>query len=131
MTISMNHIDHLVLTVTDIEQTIQFYCYVLGMTEITFGEQRKALQFGNQKINLHPQPSQITPRAKQPTPGAMDICFITQSSIDKVIANLQKHNINIELGPVQRQGAQGNMTSVYIRDPDDNLIEIAHYNDEQ
>ena len=130
MTISLDHIDHLVLTVRDIEQTIQFYCDVLGMTEITFGEQRKALQFGNQKINLHPQPSQITPRAKQPTPGAMDICIIARASIDKVIDKLQKHGINIELGPVQRQGAQGNMTSVYIRDPDDNLIEIAHYNNE-
>ena len=128
MTISLDRIDHIVLTVRDIDQTIQFYCNVLGMTEISFGDNRKALQFGNQKINLHPQPSNITPRAKQPTPGAVDICFITQSSIGSVIEKLQKHAIDIELGPVQRQGAQGNMTSVYVRDPDENLIEIAHYN---
>ena len=131
MTISLEKIDHLVLTVRDIDQTIQFYCNILGMTEITFGDNRKALQFGKQKINLHPHPSDITPRAKQPSPGALDICFITQSPIDDVINNLEKHAINIELGPVQRQGAQGNMTSVYIRDPDDNLIEIANYNKKQ
>lgn len=131
MTISLDRIDHLVLTVRNISKTIQFYCNVLGMNEITFGNKRKALKFGNQKINLHPQSSEITPKAKQPTPGAMDICFITQAPIDSVIDNLQKHTINIELGPVQRQGAQGNMTSVYIRDPDDNLIEIAHYDNER
>ena len=128
MTITLDRIDHIVLTVRDIDQTIEFYCNVLGMTEITFGDNRKALKFAKQKINLHPQPSDITPKANQPTPGAMDICFITQSPIDGIIDSLQKHDINIELGPVQRQGAQGNITSVYIRDPDNNLIEIAHYN---
>ncbi|WP_455218851.1 VOC family protein [Kaarinaea lacus] len=131
MTIPLDRIDHIVLTVRDINKTIQFYCNVLGMEEITFGDSRKALKFGKQKINLHPQHSEITPKAKQPTPGAMDICFITQSSMDSVIEKLQKHAVNIELGPVQRQGVQGNMTSVYIRDPDDNLIEIAHYNNER
>jgi len=128
MTIALDRIDHIVLTVRDIDQTIEFYCNVFGMTEVTFGDNRKTLKFGKQKINLHPQPSDIKPKANQPTPGAMDICFITQSPIDSIIDSLQKHDINIELGPVQRQGAQGNITSVYIRDPDDNLIEIAHYN---
>jgi catechol 2,3-dioxygenase-like lactoylglutathione lyase family enzyme len=128
MTIALDRIDHIVLTVRDIDQTIEFYCNVFGMTEVTFGDNRKTLKFGKQKINLHPQPSDITPKANQPTPGAMDICFITQSPIDSIVDSLQKHDINIELGPVQRQGAQGNITSVYIRDPDDNLIEIAHYN---
>lgn len=129
MTISLDRIDHIVLTVRDIDKTIQFYCNVLGMAEVTFGDKRKALEFGNQKINLHPQSSEISPKAKHPAVGAMDICFITQSAINSVIEDLQKLNINIELGPVQRKGAQGNMTSVYIRDPDDNLVEIAHYNE--
>ena len=131
MTISLGRIDHIVLTVCDIDKTIQFYRDVLGMNEITFGDKRKALQFGNQKINLHPESSEISPKAKHPATGAMDICFITLSPIANVIDDLRKLNINIELGPVQRQGAQGNTTSVYIRDPDENLIEIAHYNDER
>jgi len=129
MMISLDRIDHIVLTVRDIDKTIVFFCDVLGMTEISFGDKRKALQFGHQKINLHPESNDINPKAKHPATGAMDICFITQSPIDNIIDDLLKLNINIELGPVQRQGAQGNMTSVYIRDPDDNLIEIAHYND--
>ena len=96
MTIILNQIDHLVLTVRNIEQSIAFYCNVLGMTEITFGNNRKAVQFGNQKINLHPEPSEINPRAKHPTPGSIDICFITQSPINHIIGQLQKHEINIE-----------------------------------
>ena len=80
MTIALDRIDHIVITVHDINESIKFYCNILGMTEITFGDNRKALQLGNQKINLHQQPSEITPRAKHPTPGAMDICFITQST---------------------------------------------------
>ncbi len=128
MNLLLERIDHLVLTVRDINKTIQFYSSVLGMSEVDFGENRKALKFGHQKINLHPHPSEIRPQAKQATPGSMDICFVSQSPMDDVIKNLLLHGVKIELGPVQRTGAEGNMTSVYIRDPDENLIEIASYN---
>ncbi|WP_455222034.1 VOC family protein [Kaarinaea lacus] len=127
MTFAIDRIDHIVMTVRDIEATARFYCDALGMTRVTFGEDRTALMFGNQKINLHPIINSITPTATQPTPGALDICLITESPITKVIDDLRRKHIDIELGPVQRQGAQGNMTSVYLRDPDGNLVEIGHY----
>ena len=128
MTIAINRIDHIVLTVRDIEKTARFYCEVLGMGRQTFGNNRTALTFGNQKINLHTLPNDISPKASCPTAGSMDICLVTETPITIVIDDLQQQNINIEQGPVQRQGAQGNITSIYIRDPDGNLVEIAHYN---
>ena len=127
MSLSIDRIDHIVLTVSDIEQTIWFYCDVLGMEEIEFGENRIALKFGNQKINLHSIDSDITPGAQYPTPGSTDICLISQTSIDEVAAMLEKHGIEIEEGPVTRSGATGKIISVYCRDPDGNLIEISNY----
>lgn len=127
MSLAIDRIDHIVLTVTDIEQTVWFYCDVLGMEEVEFGENRIALKFGNQKINLHLVSSDLTPVADQPTPGSQDICLISSSSIDEVSAILEKHGIPVEQGPVSRTGALGKIISVYCRDPDGNLIEISNY----
>lgn len=119
-------LDHLVLTVKDIEETCDFYAAVLGMEVIVFGEGRKALQFGDQKINLHELGHEFDPKAHKPTPGSEDLCFLTETPISNVIAHLKDQKIPIEEGPVARTGAQGPIQSVYIRDPDQNLIEISN-----
>ena len=123
----ISHLDHLVLTVKDIATTCDFYERVLGMTVITFGEERKALRFGNQKINLHQAGQEIDPKAANPTSGSGDLCFVTETPIDEVIAHLQACEVEIELGPVPRTGATGPIISIYLRDPDNNLIEISNY----
>ena len=122
----ITQLDHLVLTVKDIETSITFYTKVLGMEVITFGENRKALKFGSQKINLHQYGNEFEPRAHQPTPGSADLCFITNTPIDDVIAQLDRQDITIEEGPVERTGANLPLLSLYIRDPDGNLLEIAN-----
>lgn len=125
--IRISGIDHIVLTVKDIENTMDFYHRVLGMEKVTFGEGRMALKFGSQKINLHQAGAHTGPRAANAAPGSTDICFITHLSIDDAVRELTSKSINIELGPVEKTGAEGKMNSVYIRDPDGNLIEIACY----
>ncbi|WP_244642670.1 VOC family protein [Phyllobacterium sp. 628] len=122
----MNHIDHLVLTVESIERTCTFYADALGMMVETFGQDRKALRFGNQKINLHQAGHEFEPKAKAPTPGSGDLCFITATPLESVIAHLGALDIVIEEGPVARTGATGPLRSIYIRDPDYNLVEIAN-----
>ncbi|NOZ51559.1 MAG: VOC family protein [Gammaproteobacteria bacterium] len=124
----LTHIDHLVLTVADIEATCRFYTAVLGMKLIEYGNNRKALAFGVQKINLHAMADNIQPAAQHPTPGSTDLCVISTCPATEIIAQLKKRNITIVAGPITRHGAQGMMQSVYINDPDNNLIEIAHYN---
>ncbi|MBT2689832.1 VOC family protein [Bacillus sp. ISL-47] len=121
----IERLDHLVLTVQSIENTCVFYKLVLGMEVITFGEGRKALRFGNQKINLHQKGNEFEPKAHNPLPGSADLCFITKTEISEVMNHLQCCNIAIEEGPVERTGALGPLMSVYIRDPDGNLIEIS------
>ena len=123
----LERIDHLVLTVRDIPDTCAFYTHVLGMREVSFGAARKALAFGHQKINLHAQDAKLEPRAARPTPGSADLCLVTSTPIPAVLAHLQSCGVSVELGPVGRTGALGPITSVYIRDPDANLIEIASY----
>ena len=120
-------LDHLVLTVADIDVTCAFYERVLGMQTITFGEGRKALAFGVQKLNLHQRGHEFEPKAETPTPGAIDVCFITQVPVAEVIAHLRSCDVAVLEGPVQRTGAQGPMVSVYFRDPDRNLIEVSNY----
>ena len=120
-------IDHLVLTVSDLEATCAFYQRVLGMKVTTFGANRKALAFGSQKINLHEVGREFEPKANRPTPGSADLCFITDTPISNLVIHLQNHKIAIAEGPVIRTGAQGPMHSIYIRDPDQNLIEISNY----
>jgi len=123
--VSISHIDHLVLTVNDIQTTLDFYVTVLGMTELTFGEGRKAVQFGNQKINLHRVGDEIQPHAQRPTSGSSDLCFITKRPLQEFIDHLIAHDIHIIEGPVQRTGATAKLNSVYFRDPDQNLIEVS------
>lgn len=119
-------IDHLVLTVRDIAATCEFYQRVLGMEVVTFGGDRKALKFGSQKLNLHQAGQEIDPKATRPTPGAIDLCLLSTHPLDRVIAHLEACGVAIELGPVQRTGATSSIESIYIRDPDGNLVEIAH-----
>lgn len=121
----IRQLDHLVLTVRDIESTARFYSTILGMEVVTFGDKRKALRIGDQKINLHPAGLEFEPKASNPTPGAADVCLLTDTPLAKVIAELQAEHIPIIEGPVERIGASGPILSIYIRDPDGNLIEIA------
>jgi|SRR5215211_4320979 len=123
----INHIDQLVLTVKRIATTCDFYSNVLGMEVITFGEGRKALAFGAQKINLHESGKEFEPKAQHPTPGSADLCFITSTPLADVIERLRHCDVKVIEGPVQRTGAMGQILSVYFRDPDLNLIEVSNY----
>src|ERR1039458_9446987 len=126
MAFTIEHLDHLVLTVADIGLTIDFYTNALGMQAVTFGD-RKALKFGQQKINLHQRGHEFDPKAAHPTPGSGDLCFIAKEPLEEVVRHLAHLSIPIEEGPVERTGAVGKLFSVYLRDPDNNLIEISNY----
>jgi len=121
----IDHLDHLVLTTVDRNACVDFYTRVLGMTLQSFGEGRMALRFGAQKINLHERGREFEPRAHLPVPGALDLCFIADRPLDAVIAQLQVCAWPIVEGPVERTGATRRLRSVYVRDPDLNLIEIS------
>ncbi|MBE9564060.1 MAG: VOC family protein [Proteobacteria bacterium] len=123
---SVTHIDHLVLTITDIPTTVEFYVRVLGMHAINFGDNRTALKFGNQKIKLHESGNEFEPKADKPTPGSADLCLITGTELEQAINYVRSCNVKIIEGPVERTGATGKLLSFYIRDPDKNLIEIAN-----
>jgi catechol 2,3-dioxygenase-like lactoylglutathione lyase family enzyme len=123
----IDSLDHVVLTVQDIDATCKFYAKVLGVEIVTFGENRKALSFGSQKINLQQLGRESTLRAEKPTPGSADVCFVTSVPLADVIAHLNFCGVNLIGGPVERNGAKGLMTSVYFRDPDMNLIEVSNY----
>jgi len=125
----VDRLDHLVLTVADVDQTVRFYVDALGMTEVVFGRGRRALAFGRQKINLHQKGVEIEPKAFAPTPGSADLCLITTTPLTLVAKELRAKGIPVELGPVVRAGALGKMRSLYLRDPDRNLIEISNYKD--
>jgi catechol 2,3-dioxygenase-like lactoylglutathione lyase family enzyme len=125
--VRIDRIDHLVLTVEDLDRTIAFYVDVLGMTEATFGSGRKSLLFGSSKINLHQRGREFEPKAATPTPGSADVCLIVDDSLEWVVSELAAIGIAVEEGPVPRTGARGPITSVYIRDPDGNLIELSNY----
>jgi len=118
-------LDHLVLTVKDIDASIEFYSKVLGMSVVTFNGNRKALSFGKQKINLHQSGNEFKPKADKPTPGSADLCFLTSVSLSEVAAHLDSSGVIIIEGPVERTGAQGLIMSLYFRDPDLNLIEVS------
>ena len=125
----IERLDHLVLTVADIDATVAWYVAVLGMRCVRFGGGRTALHFGDQKINLHAADEVIEPRAETPTRGSADLCLIFNGTIEEAVNHLAKCEVSIEEGPVARTGATGAITSVYVRDPDANLIEIATYGD--
>ena len=120
-------LDHLVLTVADIDHTCEFYARVLGMERVAFGEGRTALRFGQQKINLHPANNIPGLVADKPTPGSADLCFITDTPLAEVVAHLKECGVPIVAGPGPRAGAIGTIQSVYIRDLDQNLVEISNY----
>jgi catechol 2,3-dioxygenase-like lactoylglutathione lyase family enzyme len=117
-------LDHLVLTVKDLDATCRFYGTILGIEIVTFGDNRKALACGSQRINLHQAGQEIEPTAHQPTPGSGDLCFLTDASLEEVITHLKHCGVAIIVGPVPRTGAAGPIESVYFRDPDLNLIEV-------
>lgn len=125
--INVNRIDHIVLTVNDIPNTVDFYTKVMGMEKIVFGDNRVALAFGQQKINLHQSGNEFEPKAGNVQCGSADLCFIIDTPISKALEALQALDINITEGPVNRTGAHGPIISLYFRDPDENLIEISNY----
>ncbi len=122
----VERLDHLVLTVADIEATCDFYSRVMGMEVITFREGRKTLAFGQQRIDLHQKGKEFEPKAVLPTPGSGDLCFIASIPISEVMEHLTREQVEIILGPVERVGAAGKLESVYFRDPDGNLIEVSN-----
>ncbi|RUR67800.1 VOC family protein [Variovorax guangxiensis] len=121
----IDHLDHLVLTTSHEEACIRFYVDVMGMSLESFGAGRKAFRFGNQKINLHVKGHEFEPKAQLPTPGSLDLCFIASVPLDEVVARLGEKGVPILEGPVMRTGATSRIRSVYVRDPDLNLIEIS------
>lgn len=126
----IRHLDHLVLTVRDPEATVAFYTRVLGFAAVTFGDGRRALRFGRQRIHLHDAAHPRTPHARHPTPGSADLCFLTDEPLGDVVQHLRREDVPILEGPVRRTGARGPILSVYFRDPDGNLLEVATYDPE-
>ena len=122
----IDRMDHLVLTVRDLAATLTFYTGVLGMKEVTFGAGRKALAFGRQKINLHEAGREFEPKAATPTPGSADLCFLTETPLEEVQQHLEASGVEVEVPPSPRTGATGPMRSLYLRDPDGNLIELSN-----
>jgi catechol 2,3-dioxygenase-like lactoylglutathione lyase family enzyme len=125
--VKIERFDHLVRTVHDIDRTCDFYTRVLGMKAIAFQEGRTALQFGQQKLNLHAVRKEFEPKALNPTPGSANLCLITEISLDEVIQHMKDCGVEILDSPVKRTGAIGEILSIYLRDPDGNLIEVSNY----
>jgi catechol 2,3-dioxygenase-like lactoylglutathione lyase family enzyme len=127
---SATRIDHLVLTVASLDATCAFYEKVLEFKRVDAKGRPTALIFGDCKINVHALDQTFDPKALRPTSGAGDFCLVTRNPIQNWITHLTRHNVPVELGPIEREGAKGIMTSIYFRDPDRNLIEISHYPDD-
>jgi len=127
--VQIDRFDHLVLTVADVDATVAFYRDVLGMQPVVFAGGRTALSFGRAKINLHRAGREFEPKAARPGPGTADFCLVTEDPLDDVVAELGARGVPVEVGPVDRTGATGPMRSVYLRDPDGNLVEISTYAD--
>lgn len=123
----ISHLDHLVLTTRELTACLDFYTRVLGMKAITFRQNRHALIFGHQKINIHEYGKEYEPKAHLPVPGSLDLCFIVDKSMTEVLSHLREQDAAVLEGPVKRTGAVGTITSVYLRDPDLNLIELSVY----
>ncbi|HWH40901.1 MAG TPA: VOC family protein [Usitatibacter sp.] len=129
MAIAIDRLDHIVITAWDVERTLEFYERVLGMTPVTFAGGRRALAFGRQKINLHQAGREYEPKALKPVPGAIDLCFIATTPLAEVIEHVKACGVAIVEGPVPKTGALGPMQSIYLRDPDGNLVEVSNYED--
>jgi catechol 2,3-dioxygenase-like lactoylglutathione lyase family enzyme len=123
----IERLDHFVLTVKNLQTTVDFYTQVMGMKAIQFGEGRWALEFGQQKINLHELGNEFEPKAQNVREGSADLCFITETELAKAMAHVEAQGIEILEGPVKRTGAQGPILSCYLPDPDGNLIEVSNY----
>jgi catechol 2,3-dioxygenase-like lactoylglutathione lyase family enzyme len=123
---NLEKIDHLVLTVADVERSCHFYCDVLGMGRVMFGENRTALHFGDYKINLHPIDWDYYLKAGKPSAGSADLCFIVGEDVRALITSFQGLGVEVIEGPIERTGAIGDLVSIYVRDPDGNLIELAN-----
>ncbi len=126
----VHRLDHLVLTVKDMDAASEFYSEVLGMEPLIFSDNRKGLAFGDQKINLHQAGHELEPKASKPTPGSADLCFVTQTPLSDVVNHVRSFNIDILEGPVKKSGAKGSILSIYFRDPDGNLIEVSNTADD-
>jgi catechol 2,3-dioxygenase-like lactoylglutathione lyase family enzyme len=121
-------IDHLVLYATDVERTCEFYAETLGVATVeTFAGGRVALSFGTTKLNLHPAGDEYDPHAADPVPGSADFCLVVNEPIPRVVDRIEDAGVAVVEGPSTRTGARGEMESVYVRDPDGNLVEFAHY----
>jgi catechol 2,3-dioxygenase-like lactoylglutathione lyase family enzyme len=119
-------IDHVVMTVHDISATVSFYTRVLGMREVIFGDNRRALAFGRCKLNLHQAGKEFEPKAIHPVPGAIDLCLLMRTPMADIVRHLTAQGVPIESGPIERTGAVSPILSVYVRDPDGNLIELSN-----
>lgn len=126
MTIRIKSLDHLVITASDLQATIDFYTKVLGMEHVAFGDNLHAVHFGDQKFNIHDASTDVSPKAKNIVPGAADFCLISETPVSQVIQHLQDCGVTVEQGPVTRSGAAGVLESVYFRDPDGNLVEVSN-----
>lgn len=127
--ISIDRVDHLVLTVADVDRAVEFYERMLGMTPVTFPGDRRGVSFGDQTIKLHAVSELVAPTATHPVPGSANLCFVTSNAISEVQEHLRANDVRIEEGPVSRIGSKGVVTSLYLHDPDGNLIEIARYDE--
>lgn len=127
MKYQIKSLDHLVLTVKDIAKTVEFYTMVLGMQKEIFKQNRVALKFGSQKINLHQLGAEFEPKAYNVKEGSADLCFVTQTSVTDFKIHIESLGVKVIEGPIKRTGAVGEINSIYVRDPDGNLIEIANY----
>jgi catechol 2,3-dioxygenase-like lactoylglutathione lyase family enzyme len=126
MAFALEYLDHLVLTVANIDASVDFYTEVLGMDLVTY-DGRKAVTFGEQLIGLQQRGHETNPKAAHPMPGSSDLCFVTSTPLDEVVRYLTEQRVHIEEGPAERSGAAGKIRSIHLRDPDQNLIEIANY----
>jgi catechol 2,3-dioxygenase-like lactoylglutathione lyase family enzyme len=126
MTIRIKNLDHLVITASDLQATIDFYTKVLGMEHVAFGDNLHAVHFGDQKFNIHDASTEVSPKAKNIVPGSADFCLISETPVSQVIQHLQDCGVTVEQGPVTRSGAAGTLESVYFRDPDCNLVEVSN-----
>jgi catechol 2,3-dioxygenase-like lactoylglutathione lyase family enzyme len=126
MAIEIRSLDHLVITASNLKATIAFYTKVLGMEHVEFGNGLHAVHFGDQKFNIHDRDTEAAPKARSIVPGSEDFCLLTDTPIADVMAHLDACCVAVEVGPVRRQGAAGTLNSVYFRDPDGNLVEVAN-----
>ncbi|GAB3543583.1 catechol 2,3-dioxygenase-like lactoylglutathione lyase family enzyme [Actinopolyspora lacussalsi] len=127
--INVDRLDHLVLTVADVDRALDFYENILGMEPVKFQEERRAVRFGQQTIKLHAASELVEPTATHPVPGSANLCLVTGDALGDVQEHLRANDVRIEAGPVVRTGTNGPITSLYLRDPDGNLIEVARYDD--